>query len=199
MKKIVIFAALSVVIIAAIIIVAVYLKIPVHVKTGDPEMQVTNRTYSAFQIDEQVKSAIEAGEAYILDDEGIDVPYSDDLLRTVGNHFNTKMEYIGAGVYWGAITEHTAVELLLNSKGNVGQVQLCIIESVNELELSEVISRYVQFLNTNLSTEAVEMVVQEVMPDLKELSNSSGPYLYYENGVGFSAKEDNNKLYIAIP
>lgn len=196
MKKFIIIAVLAIFITVAAVIVINYFNVPEHVRNGEKELE-SSTGYSVW-IDERIGSAINEGKNYIMEEDGIDIPYSDDLLRTLENHFGTDIEFVGAGAYWGTITNNTAVELLLNSKGNVGQVEVCIAETADRTELESAVTSYIRFVNSQANEETVNKALQEALPELQDLK-SGEPYMYYGYGVGFAGKVENNKLFLYIP
>lgn len=196
MKKFIIIAVLAIFITVAAVIVINYFNVPEHVRNGEKELE-SSTGYSVW-IDERIGSAINEGKNYIMEEDGIDIPYSDDLLRTLENHFGTDIEFVGAGAYWGTITNNTAVELLLNSKGNVGQVEVCIAETADRTELESAVTSYIRFVNSQANEETVNKALREALPELQDLK-SGEPYMYYGYGVGFAGKVENNKLFLYIP
>lgn len=196
MKKFIIIAVLAIFITVAAVIVINYFNVPEHVRNGEKELE-SSTGYSVW-IDERIGSAINEGKNYIMEEDGIDIPYSDDLLRTLENHFGTDIEFVGAGAYWGTITNNTAVELLLNSKGNVGQVEVCIAETADRTELESAVTSYIRFVNSQANEETVNKALREALPELQDLK-SGEPYMYYGYGVGFAGKVENNKPFLYIP
>ena len=196
MKKFIIIAVLAIFITVAAVIVINYFNVPEHVRNGEKELE-SSTGYSVW-IDERIGSAINEGKNYIMEEDGIDIPYSDDLLRTLENHFGTDIEFVGAGAYLGTITNNTAVELLLNSKGNVGQVEVCIAETADRTELESAVTSYIRFVNSQANEETVNKALREALPELQDLK-SGEPYMYYGYGVGFAGKVENNKLFLYIP
>ena len=196
MKKFIIIAVLAIFITVAAVIVINYFNVPEHVRNGEEELE-SSTGYSVW-VDERIGAAINDGKDYVMEEDGIDIPYSNDLLRTLESHFGTDIEFIGAGAYWGVITENTAVELLLNSKGNVGQVEICITEAVDKAELESAVASSIRFVNSQASEETVNKALQETLPELQNLK-AGEPYIYYKYGVGFAGKVENNKLFLYIP
>ena len=175
------------------------LSVPPHVRQGDGEAASDSLTPSGtLFLDDRVRAAITEGRNAILEDKGLDIPYSADLLRTIERHFDVDMEYQGAGLYQGKPSENIAVELLLNSSGNVGRVQLSITELAEEPEIRNQLKDFVVFLNTNLEEDTTEQVLEEALPRLQDLK-SGEEYLYFDHGVGFAGTVTQNHLIIYIP
>lgn len=197
MRRIIIISVVALLIVITVVVAVNYFNVPEYIRNRNMEEELSSEL-SAQWIDKRIGTAIEEGKSCIMEDDGIDIPYSDELLHTLENHFNTDIEFIGAGIYWGLITPNTAVEILLNSKGNVGQVQICASEMVDETELDSAIAVYVQFIMPSIEQSEVKKVLQEVVPEIRDLKTGE-PYLYYGHSVGFSCEVVDNMLFICIP
>ena len=194
MKKVIVFVAMAIFIALVVVIAVNYFNVPEHVRNGELESGIDNGVW----IDERIGSAITEGKHYITEEDGLDIPYSDDLLRTLETHFGADIEFIGAGAYWGVITENTAVELILNTKENVGQVELWIARAADKAEMESAVATYLRFVNSEVTEETVNSVLQETLPDLHNLKTDE-PYIYFGHGVGFAGRVEDNKVVLYIP
>lgn len=194
MKKTIIAVAAIICIGLAAIITYNYLSVPKHVRNGEDNAPDHSQLASSWA-DERVKSAIAAGKESIMEDSGLDIPFSADLLGTVEQHFQTDMELLGAGIYRGTINEDVAVELLLNPAGKVGQVQLCISETA---KLEDSITAYARFVNKDLEDRKLPLIVEEALPRLQNIKGDE-TYTYYNYGVGFCGKVESNQLVLYLP
>lgn len=197
MKKIIIFAAVALCVVLAAVVVFNYFSIPEHVRRGESD-NGSDTISAVSMIDDRIKEALEAEKEYIMEDIGLDIPYSADLLKLLEDHFGTDMEFLGAGVYRGNISEDILIELLLNPKGKVGQVQVVATGGATDENIKAAIAAYARFVNTTLDESTVEAVVTEALPELQNLKAGES-YTYFNHNVGFAGKSENGQLIIYIP
>lgn len=114
------------------------MSVPEHVRNNKGDAgDVPAVTASA---DARVKAALETGKNYILEESGLDIVFNGDLLQSLSNYLGAELDHLGAGLFQGRCSDHIVLELLLNSTGNVGQVQLCITEAASEEEIRDALS-----------------------------------------------------------
>lgn len=194
MKKCIIFGGILFLLVIAAMVAYSYLAVPEYARS-QPE---NSETQMIQGYDERVKAALEVGENYIMEESGLDIPFSTDLLRTVEQYFSTDLEFLGAGLYRGMYVETIALELLLNPAGNVGCVQLSITEQAVESEIKEAVIDFAGFINKNLEAKEKELVAEEALPHLQDLK-SKEEYLYYGHDTGFKGKVEDNQLFVCTP
>lgn len=194
MKKCIIFGGILFLLVIAAMVAYSYLAVPEYARS-QPE---NSETQMIQGYDERVKAALEVGENYIMEESGLDIPFSTDLLRTVEQYFSTDLEFLGAGLYRGMYVETIALELLLNPAGNVGCVQLSITEQAAESEIKEAVIDFAGLINKNLEAKEKELVAEEALPHLQDLK-SKEEYLYYGHDTGFKGKVEDNQLFVCTP
>ena len=133
-----------------------------------------------------------------MEEDGIDVPFSTDLLQTVAAHFGTTMVDIGAGLYRGKVSDNIEIELLRNSKGNVGQVQACSATAATDEELQAMIVLYSKFVNPDLDEQTYLIIANEVLQMIRG-SVSNEPCFYFNHGLGYGLKIENNMIIMFLP
>lgn len=185
-----------VVIILTVSIMFNYFLVPQHVRNSEKEDNDTELT--DLMIDRRVKDALDSGKNYIMEDIGVDTPFSSDLLHTLEKHFEVTLNDLGAGLFQGDVAEGVVIELIKNKNGNVGQVQIRIAENAGEVGIKEALAKYVRFLNTNINDTTVMGVVEEALPNLQNLKPQE-MFMYSNHGVGFVGKVSDNQLSIYIP
>lgn len=195
MKKYSIFAIFAVLIILAAMALVSYFSVPEYVRK---EFQDVEENTIIHLNDERVKAALDAGKNYIMEEIGLDIPFSTDLLRTVEMYFSTDLEFWGAGLYHGLYKDTISIELLLNPLGNVGSVQMCITEQASTEDITEAIMQYAGFVNQNLENNEKEAIAKEALPHLQELKSGEA-YIYYGHETGFRGEVKENQLYIYVP
>lgn len=194
MKKCIIFGGILFLLVIAAMAAYSYLAVPEYARS-QPE---NSETQMIQGYDERVKAALEEGKNYIMEESGLDIPFSTDLLRTVEQYFSTDLEFLGAGLYRGMYVETIALELLLNPAGNVGCIQLSITEQAAESEIKEAVIDFAGFINKNLEAKEKELVAEEALPHLQDLK-SKEEYLYYGHDTGFKGKVEDNQLFVCTP
>ena len=182
MKKCIIFGGILFLLVIAAMAAYSYLAVPEYARS-QPE---NSETQMIQGYDERVKAALEEGKNYIMEESGLDIPFSTDL------------EFLGAGLYRGMYVETIALELLLNPAGNVGCVQLSITEQAAESEIKEAVIDFAGFINKNLEAKEKELVAEEALPHLQDLK-SKEEYLYYGHDTGFKGKVEDNQLFVCTP
>lgn len=195
MKKYILFSVFTVLIILAAMTLVSHFSVPEHIRK---QTQDVEKNTVIHLNDERVKAALEAGKNYIMEEMGVDIPFSTDLLRTVEMYFSTDLEFWGAGLYHGSYKDTISIELLLNPLGNVGSVQMCITEQATTEEITEAIMQYAGFINRNLENKEKEAVAREALPHLQELKSGEA-YVYYGHETGFRGEVKENQLYIYVP
>ena len=195
MKKYILFSVLTVLIILSAMALVSHFSVPEHIQK---QAQDVEKNTVIHLNDERVKAALEAGKNYIMEEMGLDIPFSTDLLRTVEMYFSTDLEFWGAGLYHGLYKDTISIELLLNPLGNVGSVQMCITEQATTEEITEAIMQYAGFINRNLENKEKETVAREALPHLQELKSGEA-YVYYGHETGFRGEVKENQLYIYVP
>lgn len=148
--------------------------------------------------DKRVREALASNRKYIMEEDGIDVPFSTDLLQTVAAHFGTTMVDIGAGLYRGKVSDNIEIELLRNSKGNVGQVQACSATAATDEELQAMIVLYSKFVNPDLDEQTYLIIANEVLQMIRG-SVSNEPCFYFNHGLGYGLKIENNMIIMFLP
>lgn len=199
MKKMIICIFAVFILAVAVIILCNYFSLPEHDRRKETELpDDNNMSYVAPMLDERAQEAIDKGQEYIIEEDGLNIPYSADLLFTLEKHFETDLEYQGAGLYRGTISENVSAELLLNPQGNVGRIQIAVTEQATEKEIKDAVARFVRFLNVELDESTVSMVVEEAVPKLQDLK-AADEYIYWNYNVGFAGKVERNQLIIFTP
>lgn len=199
MKKMFICMFAVLVLAITVIILCNYFSLPEHDRRKEMELPDDNDMfYAAPMLDERVQEALDQGQEYIMKEDGLNIPYSTDLLITLETHFKTDLEYQGAGLYRGTISENVSAELLLNPQGNVGRVQIAVTEQAAEKEIRDAVSCFVRFLNAELDENTVSLILDEAVPKLQDLK-AADEYIYWNYNVGFAGKVERNQLIFFTP
>lgn len=148
--------------------------------------------------DRRVKEALDSNRNYVMEAEGLDIPFSADLLHMLEVHFDTRMEGLGAGLYRGDFTDHITIELICNAKGNVGQIRVCCEISAPNNELRSAIIRYSKLMNPSLENQAYQMVADEVLQIMREPIQKKSS-TYFNHGLGFGLKSEDSNVIMYIP
>lgn len=199
MKKMIICIFAVFILAVAVIILCNSVSLPEHDRRKETELpDDNNMSYAAPMLDERVQEAIDKGQEYIIEEDGLNIPYSADLLFTLEKHFEADLEYQGAGLYRGTISENVSAELLLNPQGNVGRIQIAVTEQATEKEIKDAVACFVRFSNVELDESTVSTVVEEAVPKLQDLK-AADEYIYWNYNVGFAGKVERNQLIIFTP
>lgn len=182
-----------------VIILCNYFSLPEHGRRKETELPNNNdMSYVAPILDERVQEALDRGQGCIIQEDGLNIPYSADLLITLETHFKTDLDYQGAGLYRGTISENVSAELLLNPQGNVGRVQIAVTEQAAIKEIRDAVSCFVRFLDVGLDENTVSLILEEAVPKLQDLK-AADEYIYWNYNVGFAGKVERNQLVIFTP
>lgn len=195
MKKVLI--SVCIVVICAVLGMIIHCGIAPQNSTGPDNTETAGEKIEDLT-DQRVKEALDSNRNYVMEAEGLDIPFSADLLHMLENHFDTRMESLGAGLYRGDFADHITIELLCNVKGNVGQVQVCCEISAPDNELRSAIIRYSKFVNPSLENQAYQMVADEVLQIMREPTQKE-PSTYFNHGLGFGLKSEDSSVIMYIP
>ena len=193
MKKIIIIViGVGVVLVAGLILFS-YFTLPNHVRSETTDA-VTSET-----LDKRVKDAIDEGKEYIYDKPGINLPFGMDLLQVLSRHFETDFIDQGAGLYQGKINTCVFVELLLNSNGNVGQIQLRMTKDATDQDCMQTLAQYARFMNQEISDDTARETAKKAYDLLSKLERGTSDLIFFDD-VGFAVrKAEDGQEYAYIP
>ena len=188
MKKMFICMFAVLILAITVIILCNYFSLPEHDRRKETELP-DDMSYAAPMLDERVQEALNKGQEYIMEEDGLNIPYSADLLITLETHFKTDLDYQGAGLYRGTISENVSAELLLNPHGNVGRVQIAVTEQAAVKEIRDAVFCFVRFLNVELDENTVSLILDEAVPKLQDLKSADE----YITGITMQALPGRSK------
>lgn len=148
--------------------------------------------------DRRVKEALDSNRNYVMEESGLNIPFSVEVLYMLEEHFGTELVNMGAGLYRGSLTDHTSIELLCNADGNIGQIQVCCNRSAPENELREAIVQYSKLVNPSLENHKYQIAVKEVVQIMRELPKEESR-IYFNHGIGFGLKNEDGDIVMYIP
>lgn len=174
------------------VIAVQYAKLPEYVRNADEQVTVSE------SFDERVILALEEEKKTVFEGEGINLPFSRDLLDMLNRHWGTELVEKGAGLYQGQIDENQTVELLLNPEGKIGQIQVRIEADADESAYRAALIKYAHFANTAISAEQAEIAADKAYMEIEQLEQGK-KLLFFEGQVGFGLRKEENAVYIYIP
>ena len=174
------------------VIAVQYAKLPEYVRNADEQVTVSE------SFDERVILALEEEKKTVFEGEGINLPFSRDLLDMLNRHCGTELVEKGAGLYQGQIDENQTVELLLNPEGKIGQIQVRIEADADESAYRAALIKYAHFANTAISAEQAEIAADKAYMEIEQLEQGK-KLLFFEGQVGFGLRKEENAVYIYIP
>lgn len=189
-----IFAGVGLLLLLVCVIAVQYAKLPEYVREKNEQLQLT----VGEGLDERVLSALEEEKRTVFEGEGINLPFSRDLLDMLNRHWNTELIERGAGLYQGRIDENQTLELLLNPEGRVGQIQVQINSEANEGICREALIKYACFVNTSLSEEQAESAADKAYTEIQRLEEGKELF-FFEGRVGFGLRKEEQAIFIYIP
>lgn len=148
--------------------------------------------------DQRVKEALDSNRNYVMEENGLNIPFSAELLFMLEEHFDTALVNMGAGLYCGALTDHASVELLCNAERNIGQIQVRCDRSAPENELRETVMQYSKLVNPSLEHQVYQMTVDDVVQIMRELPKEESR-IYFNHGIGFGLKSEDGDIVMYIP
>lgn len=188
----IIFSAIGLLLLLGCVIAVQYAKLPEYVRNSDELTTVSEK------FDERVISALEEEKKTVFEGEGINLPFSRDLLDMLNRHWNTELVEKGAGLYQGQIDENQALELLLNPEGKVGQIQVRIKAEAAKDVYRAALVKYARFTNTTLSAEQAESAADKAYAEIQKLEQGK-ERIFFDGQVGFGIRKEEHTVFIYIP